>query len=149
MGLATMTNSSRLQEALEDLRTQGFHRFVFDLEECTGFDSTFMGILLGVALGEARGPAGAAVMVVNSADSHLKLLSGVGIDRMVTVHVDPIEFPPVDLQRLDDRPVDALRRIRTMVAAHENLVRLGGPNVDKFGFLLDTLKQELGGPSGD
>ncbi len=156
VGLATMTNSVHLQEVLQHSRSQGFRRFIFDLGACSGLDSTFMGILLGVAMGENGGPSpgdeegsnggdGPATVVLVNASSYLAgLLAGVGIDRVVKLHGEPVEFPPVGLQRLVDMPPDPLRRIRSMVTAHENLVRLGGQNVIKFASLLDALRRELG-----
>ncbi len=162
VGLASMTNCVRLQEVLEEMHAQGCRRFIFDLDGCSGFDSTFMGLLLGIALkGGARNgngskeakpaPApgapplanGTTVVVVNSTAAHSKLLSDVGIDRVVRFHREPVRVPESMLLPLDDRPVEPLRRIRSMIAAHENLVRLGGGNVEKFGEMLDVLKREL------
>jgi len=157
VGLATMTNSVGLQEALGDLRRRGYRRFIFDLGSCSGFDSTFMGILIGVALDGAPGagpgptpPASgtperdtstsnsAAVVLVNASDTHTRLLAGVGIDRLVRVHQEPVRFPEEELRRLDDPPADPLRRIRSMVTAHENLVRVSGKAAAAF-------KRELAG----
>jgi len=154
VGLATMTNSAGLQEVLEGACRGGIRRFIFDLEECSGFDSTFMGILLGVALqgdgknGESNGssPDGkvlTSVMLVNATAAHSKLLAGVGIDRLVHLRREPLKLPPVDLKRLEDGTADPQRRIRSIVYAHENLVRLGGPNIEKFGAMLEALKREL------
>ncbi len=155
VGLATMTNSARLQDVLDDVHRRGVRRFIFDLENCSGFDSTFMGILVGVAQGGSNGSARngdgdgngngeASVILVNAAPNHSRLLSGVGIDRMVHLHPGMVRFPGPDPEKLEDEPVDPLRRIRSMVSAHENLIRLGGANVEKFGAMLDALKRELG-----
>ncbi len=148
VGLATMNNSFYLQEVLEDSRGRGFRQFTFDFARCGGFDSTFMGILLGLAQ-ELAPPAATAfpaceVVVVNADGSHRKLLAGVGVDRMVQIHPEAIQFPEVELRRLEDRPDDPKRRIRAIISAHESLVRLGGPNREKFGALLDGLKREFG-----
>jgi anti-sigma B factor antagonist len=152
VGLATMNNSPFLQEVLEDFRTRGYHRFIFDLETCSGFDSTFMGIILGVALSGngksggvgAPGTGGASVILVNCNQEHTRLLSGVGVDRMVRLSPTPIQCP-LELQRLEDRPPDPLRRMRSVMSAHENLVKLGGGNHEKFGALVEALRRELGG----
>ena len=154
IGMATMTNSAGLQEVLADFRGRGFRRFIFDLGECTGIDSTFMGTMLGVAMeenvdpgGEER-PSGADVPVtvdlVNASSYLTDLITGVGIDRVLRLHSEPVELPRMDLRRLQDLPQDPMRRIRSMVAAHENLVRLGGSNLEKFGAMLDALRRELG-----
>ncbi len=147
VGLATMNNSFYLQEVLEDSRGRGFRQFTFDLARCGGFDSTFMGMLLGLAqeMAAPSAPARSAceVVVVNADSSHRKLLAGVGVDRMVQIHPEAVQFPEVELRRLEDRPDDPKRRIRAIISAHESLVRLGGPNREKFGTLLDGLKREF------
>ncbi len=82
--------------------------------------------------------------MVNAREEHIRLLTEVGLHRMVKVRREPVEFPPVDLKRLEERPLDPRSRIRAIIAAHENLVRLGGPNIEKFGKILETLKREFG-----
>jgi anti-anti-sigma regulatory factor len=149
VGLATMMNCIHLQEVLAESRRQGYRQFIFDLAQCSGFDSTFMGVLLGLTRsdpGEQPPRADAAsVLLVNSSVMHARLLAEVGLDRVIRLHGEPIEFPPVELRRLEEGSLDPERRIRSVVAAHENLVRLGGPNIEKFGALLAALKRELGG----
>ena len=153
VGLATMMNCVPLQDVLDDVRRRGVRRFIFDLEGCSGFDSTFMGILVGMARGGHDGSVlsgdgeadGTSVFLVNVAPAHSKLLAGVGVDRMVRLHPGPVRLPENGLEKLAEGPVDPVRRVRSMVGAHENLVRLGGPNVEKFGAMLDALKRELGG----
>ena len=148
VGLATMNNSVSLQEVLADLPRQGFRRFFFDLASCTGFDSTFMGIMLGVAHAELPPSTGPrtelSVVLVNAREDHVRLLSEVGLHRVMKLRREPVAFPPLDLKRHEDRPADPRSRIRAIIAAHENLVRLGGPNIEKFGMILETLKRELG-----
>src|SRR4026208_962578 len=77
VGLATMNNSVSLQEVLADLPRQGFRRFLFSLASCTGLDSTFMGIVLGVAHAElplsAAPGAELAVVLINAREDHVRL----------------------------------------------------------------------------
>ena len=49
VGLGTMNNSVAFQQFVDHLLAQGYPKFVFDLASCDGFDSTFMGIVLGIA----------------------------------------------------------------------------------------------------
>jgi anti-anti-sigma regulatory factor len=150
VGLATMSNSVSLQDTLDDARQGGARQFIFDLGACSGFDSTFMGILLGVALSEDRKNGnggqgdGAKVILVNATEAHAKLFANVGIDRLVHLKSGAVKFPPVELKKLENGSPEPLRRVRSMVYAHENLVRLGGSNVEKFGAMVDALKRELG-----
>lgn len=137
-----MNNSISFKQLLDRLRERGFRRFVFDLSECEGFDSTFMGILLGLALGDGR------VVIVNPSAQQRDLLSEVGIHRVVELCDRPIRPPDVDLEDLDTAPVDPRERVREMLVVHENLVRHDPRNREKFGGFLEALRRELGEESG-
>jgi hypothetical protein len=150
VGLASMNNCTLLGEVLSGLRAEGFQRLMFDLAACSGFDSTFMGLLLGLTRpedGADEGP-GAAVVLVNASPEHRRLLAEVGVDRLVRLLAEPLEFPQTELRRLEEQPVAPQRRIRSIFSAHENLVRLGGANVEKFGSILESLRRELGDQGG-
>jgi anti-anti-sigma regulatory factor len=142
MGLGTMSNSVPLKQFFEGLKGRGYRKFVVDLSACGGFDSTFMGVLLGLALAEA------VVVLVNVRDEHRRLLQEVGLHRLVEVCPGPISLPQIAMARLDAGAVKAEERIRVMLAAHENLVRIDRRNEEKFGAFIQALRQELGEDSG-
>ena len=138
VGLGTMNNSFSFKQFLEHLREKGFRKFVFDLSDCRGFDSTFMGILLGIALGHAN------VVLVNLKSELRSLLSEVGIHRVVQLCDEPVPLPDVTLRKLEPKAVDVQSRFRHILTAHENLVRLDPRNQRKFGAFLQILRKELG-----
>lgn len=47
-GRGNMANAPALQEFVEHQRKAGFTQFLFDFERCTGLDSTFMGVMVGM-----------------------------------------------------------------------------------------------------
>jgi hypothetical protein len=138
VGLGTMNNSVSFKQFLDHLRHKGYRKFVFDLADCEGFDSTFMGILLGLALGEAK------VVLVNAKGHHRKLLGDVGIHRLVQLCDGQVTMPAISLKRLEPRPVDQDVRLRLILEAHENLTRLDRRNQEKFENFLKALRLELG-----
>ena len=101
-------------------------------------DSTFMGILLGISR-EAK-----LVVLVNTLEEHSRILSEVGIDRMVHLCDSPVELPAIELQRLESRAVSHDERQRVVLNAHENLVRLDSRNEEEFGQFVNLLRRELG-----
>jgi hypothetical protein len=137
VGLGTMNNTLSLKVLLEQLQGKGLQTFVFDLSECSGFDSTFMGVLLSIALGQSE------VLVVNSSSKHRKLLEEVGIHRVIKLCDEPLDLPDVTLQKVESSPLDSRSRIRHIVAAHESLVKLDEKNERKFGTFLELLRAEL------
>ena len=75
VGLGTMNNSIGFQQFIVNLEGKERRKFIFDLSLCDGFDSTFMGILLGISR-EAK-----LVVLVNTLEDHSRILGGVGIDK--------------------------------------------------------------------
>jgi anti-anti-sigma regulatory factor len=49
VGAGNMLTAPALAEFAEEQRKHGYRRFVFDLQRCTRLDSTFMGIMVGMA----------------------------------------------------------------------------------------------------
>ena len=138
VGLGTMNNSIAFQQFIMNLERKAERKFIFDLSQCDGFDSTFMGILLGISR-EAK-----LVVLVNALEEHSRILSEVGIDRMVHLCDSPVELPAIELQRLESRVVSHDERQRVVLNAHENLVRLDSRNEEEFGQFVDLLRDELG-----
>jgi len=48
IGRGTMLNAPALQDFSDEQRKAGFLHFLFDFERCTGLDSTFMGVMVGM-----------------------------------------------------------------------------------------------------
>ena len=48
LGAGNMVTAPTLTEFLDQQRASGFRRFIFDMQECRGLDSTFMGCMVGL-----------------------------------------------------------------------------------------------------
>ncbi|MCX7806169.1 MAG: hypothetical protein N3A38_13410 [Planctomycetota bacterium] len=62
LGVGNLATAPALFDFAERQRADGYREFVFDLAECRGFDSSFMGTIVGIAAGlraEARGTGAA------------------------------------------------------------------------------------------
>ena len=57
-GRACFQNSACLRDFVTEILRQGKSRFVLDFEKCESMDSTFLGVLAGVALDLKRRPGG-------------------------------------------------------------------------------------------
>ena len=49
-GRASFQNSQYVRDYMQQSVREGHRRFIFDFFECTGMDSTFLGVLAGAAL---------------------------------------------------------------------------------------------------
>lgn len=126
---------------------KGCAQLVIDMSECLGMDSTFMGVLAGLAM-RLRKEAHGEVVMVNLGPKNHALLATLGLDRLLRL-VEPGAgeaaglVPETSFARLDVQPVDKRTQAQTMVDAHEDLVRFSPANLAKFKDVLAFLKEDL------
>jgi anti-sigma B factor antagonist len=84
VGRGSFQNSGCLKAFYQQLLKEGTHRFVVDLDACTYLDSTFLGILLSLALALKQGEYG-PLHVLNAGPKNLDLLKNLGLDRLIHI----------------------------------------------------------------
>jgi len=145
IGRATFKISRELREyALKRLR-EGAVSITFDLSECRGMDSTFMGVLAMLGL-QARGKA--AIIIVNASEHHRELLDGIGISRLFQFSDEAI--PEVNWHNLCGAATavrDMGQLADTILDAHKTLMNVSADNVPKFKDVVDMLSTELDRPN--
>lgn len=174
VGQGNMNNCGPLQSFVDQQRQLGIHELYFDLKDCKGFDSTFMGLLIGFrSAEEAKGPdafddddwgvpsrssapgsaedsasqEGARVYLVNSSSAHQKLLGEVGIDHLVEVSNRRIPCPEsMNLLRLTPQVSSTEAHLGRVLKAHQNLIQANKKNESEFGTFLRMVQQELDRP---
>jgi anti-anti-sigma regulatory factor len=128
----------------------GCQGVVFDLAECLGMDSTFMGVLAGLAFRLQETGSG-DVVLVNVSPRNQGLLTTLGLDQAVKVHVAGAT-PEAYRKVLESGggasttlPVAGNKRttVATMLEAHEDLVELSPENLPKFKDVLIFLREDL------
>jgi len=140
-GLASMTNCLCVRDVLDRFIKSKRSFVIFDLSDCTGMDSTFMGVIAGVATQDLNDkPVG--VVVVNASPRLAGLLESVGLTELVYVDPDPFETPGVQFHLLEEQATeeDRLKLIRT---AHEHLIAISEENEKIFGPLLSAVESEM------
>lgn len=130
---------------------------VVDLDACTGMDSTFMGVIAGLAM-RLKKVAGGRVILANVSTRLSGLLSTLGLDLLV--RVIPAGQADAGLRALlaqEDGLVavggpSGQSTASVMLEAHENLVRVSPDNLPKFKDVLDYLRADVerkARPAGD
>lgn len=145
-GRGSFQNSSGLKQFAREMMDRGHRDFFVDLRECPMMDSTFMGTLTGIALRlrDREGEKG-VLRVVNSNTRNVELLSGLGLDQILEVDINPVAAPCTT----SPEPVAALQSVakreitETMCDAHESLCEADERNRCKFKDLLEYLKTDL------
>lgn len=147
----TFKISGALKQFGKSCIDQGVEKIVFDMNKCIGMDSTFMGVIAGMAFRLKQKNQGQIVMIGLSTRTR-SLLSTLGLDQLVEPFMQ--EMAPSDLTTLFTLDEEALEPIHEpaenrkettelMLEAHTTLVEISAENQPKFKDVLAFLKEDL------
>lgn len=129
--------------------SQGCNRIAVEMTDCLGMDSTFMGVLAGLAV-HLRKKDG-ELMLRNLSDKNSFLIRMLGLSHLVRMEEGKSGQPmPTDTQVLE-AGTDKQTLTKTMIDSHETLVEVSPENILKFKDVLAFLKEDLqrsGGQNG-
>jgi anti-anti-sigma factor len=143
-GRASFQNSAALKDFFTALVAQGKTRFVVDFKQCASMDSTFLGVLAGVAIKLRRSTPPGSLALVRVGERNLELIRNLGLHRLATVDQGGT-VPAGQTSALDARALDEIASARLVLEAHENLVATDPDNATKFQDVLAFLRSRLEG----
>lgn len=116
-----------------------------DMGPCIGMDSTFMGVLAGLAC-FTENKSDMKFRLINLSEKNQKLLTTLGVDKVVkysmTTDADvPGNIEPTETLSIDI--TDKLRAAETALEAHETLVDINPENYEKFKSVLEYLELDV------
>jgi anti-anti-sigma factor len=143
-GRANFQNGGCLRDFITEMQRQGKQRFVIDFAHCTSMDSTFLGLLAGVALDLRKNGSAGSMALLRVGPRNLELVRNLGLHRLLTV--EGVELPAAAGQHVEtlncaDR--SELDNARLALEAHENLVAADERNRTKFQDVLVFLKSRV------
>lgn len=143
-GRACFQNSVCLRDFVTEMLQQGKKRFVFDFTQCTSMDSTFLGVLAGIALELKKRGDGGSLVLSRMGPRNLELVRNLGLHRLLTVDAGdfPMGFDKCNTP-LPCRDQSELEHARLVLEAHENLVQADESNRSKFQDVLAFLKNRV------
>ena len=121
---------------------RGYRRLLVDMEGCTVLDSTFMGVLAGLAL--QLKPLNGSVQVLRLSAQNREALTTLGLHTLIGMPTADAPATPA-LQRLDPTP-DLANSAAGILAAHEQLIAAAPANRPRFHELVTQLKDEIEHP---
>lgn len=151
-GKGSFLQSPALKECAQRSENDGQHRFVIDLEACTGMDSTFMGSLAGLAI--RVGKKDGWVQIASPGDRNRQSLEDLGLDHLLSL--EPPDAPwrgRADAIRSELQPYEPAEvsgggdRARMVLQAHRDLASTSDDNAKRFANVLDVLEKQV--PSDD
>jgi len=144
-GRASFMNSQPIREFLQKSIQAGRRRFAIDFSECTGMDSTFLGVLAGTALELRKSvPRGSLVFCGLNA-RNLELVRNLGLHRLATVDTgEAISGEGGEpTTALSGEKLSEIENARLCLEAHQNLVKADADNLGKFQDVIALLKGRL------
>lgn len=152
-GRATFKVSTSLKQFGLSAVESGCRTLLFDMADCTGMDSTFMGVLAGIALRLHKQEGEMVLLNLNTRTRGL--VATLGLDHVVGAFI--VGQTPARLQALAEvsrrmttlasAPENKQDVARTMLEAHEQLVAIDPANQPRFKDVLTFLREDLK-PSG-
>jgi len=158
-GRGSFKVSSSLKDFGDNVIKNKLPLILVDMTACIGMDSTFMGVLAGVA-SRLKTQAG-EIVLVNCAPRTRGLLATLGLDQLIKAfeagrtpeQYDAILKGRTPKEVLDTASCHDVETMKTMLSAHQNLVDLVPENLPQFKDVLIFLKEEVsrktGEPQGD
>lgn len=144
--------SFQISPALKDYATEriaaGKRRIDVDLDRCVGMDSTFLGTLAGIGL-RLWHSGGGALTLRNLVPLTRRQLTMLGLDQLKTVQLIDRDEAPGPGRLLRPMPAaspDRQQTTETMLAAHEDLVRIDPRNEAEFRDLIEILREKVENP---
>ncbi len=148
VGRASYLNCMGVAKFFDGLLEDGVCRELYaDFKNCTGMDSTFLGILTGAALRFMKMRPAGRMVLQNLSERNLELVENLGLDKILTVDraVCAVEF----CAEMESAGPGAPATQEKMLEAHENLVEANPANLAKFEDVIAYLKRREDGAKGE
>jgi anti-sigma B factor antagonist len=129
---------------------KGCTSIIFDMEDCCGMDSTFMGVVAGLAL-RLKNDTKGRLIVINLTPKTASLMRTLGINRLVDCYESgdiPVTLKGclshlLDMSDLDTGSEDKRISLITMLEAHQNLADIDPENQTRFRDVISFLDKDL------
>jgi anti-anti-sigma factor len=143
-GRACFQNSPCLRDFFAEMMRQGKARFVLDFRACGSMDSTFLGVLAGVAIELRKKNNGGSIVLARVGQRNLELFRNLGLHRFLTVDTGQATANLDNCRdALQCKTHTELENARMVLEAHENLVTADEANRTKFQDVLSFLRNRV------
>lgn len=144
-GRATYLNCGPLAELFRQLLLRGKRNFIIDFQKCTGMDSTFLGVIAGLAIDVSGQNDEGHLTLCRLSNRNLELVRNLGLHRIAVVEANdfPMHFNKNSAKSLAENQQDQVANAKMILKAHENLVYIDQDNFKKFQDVIQYLKTQI------
>jgi len=145
-GRGSFANSPQFKQIADQRIASGEHVVVLDLADCSAMDSTFMGVIAGIARQVI--PGGGKVQVISGGERIRDLLAGLGLDSILEIDPpDALWLNAIEDYRSRLQPPvgsnDKERNAQLILDAHLELSQLNEQNANQFKSVIELFNEEV------
>jgi len=150
-GTANHENANCIRQFLRSRFEKGWRKFVVDLEESKGIDSTFIGMLYQLAADVAEeDEEDGLVEIINPGERNERSIRKLGLDALIQIDSDGLRWKEERelvrenmMQPVSCPPVSKQAHTEMVLEAHEALAAANEENEKRFCDVLEFLRQDL------
>lgn len=144
-GRASYTNSAPVGKFFNQMVKEKKSNVVVDFADCSGMDSTFLGIMAGAALELKKMDPPGTMTLCRLGSRNLELVRNLGLHRILRVDCGDYDmtFGEDSAALLNTLDKNEIANAKTILKAHENLVAADEENFKKFQDVLAYLRLQV------
>lgn len=139
-GRASYQNCGAFSDFIKEQRKKGKNSFCVDFDECSGIDSTVLGLLAGLALEVKKTKPQGSLTLHNVRRRNLELIENLGLHKIVMINPKG-NFCNYE-KKLSGVSGEGMAKETDILVAHENLVKIDSANEHKFQDVLAYLQSQ-------
>ena len=139
---ASFLNCAPLRSFFEECLVVGRRNYVVDFQECSSMDSTFLGILVGLAMKLRKFEDDGRLTLINLKDRNLETVRNLGIHKIAYVNPDDLSSDERELNDLESNEGRESVGSETICQAHKTLMELNERNSKMFCDVVNFLEQQ-------
>ncbi|MFW5883342.1 MAG: STAS domain-containing protein [Verrucomicrobiota bacterium] len=144
-GRANYLNCAPVGDFFRRMIAKGKRSFVIDFAECSSMDSTFLGIMAGIALDLRTAKPPGKLVLTRLGARNLELVRNLGLHRILTL--DEGESLAQLRQQAEGKsealPEQKVQDAKALLEAHENLAEVDSSNAAQFQDVIAFLKNQI------
>ena len=141
---ANYLNCAPVKDFFERMLARGKTKFLLDFSNCAGVDSTFLGIIAGVALDVSRQKPPGSLILSRPGNRLLEVVRNLGLHRIMQVDCGDFRMEFDDsAEKLEDSDQSKSERTQMILSAHEKLLELDKGGNARFQDVVSYLKHHL------
>ena len=148
-GKGNFLSSPNVKACAEHCLAHGARCIVVDLSTCSGMDSTFMGMLAGLAMRITKQTGGGRLEIADSGEKNLASLEDLGLDAFMEINPSGALWNSCKDEirsKLDPwkkEPTPPHERGKLVLEAHKTLSATSAANAKKFENVVNLLEKEI------